>query len=328
MMTAPKRDAAADPALDVETQPTRSNQTPLVSIVTPCYNGEGHVGRLIKSVLDQTYPNIEFILVNDGSTDATSDVVASFKEQIESRLSKYVYLTQDNAGAAAAISAGLQYVTGQYLCWPDADDYLEPDSVGERVRVLMERPEYAVVTSDARIRHEYSIDVVVGTVSSRFPHNSDEWQFEHLLRGRSIFGSGCHMARMLDFDETHPGRVIYPSRGGQNWQMLLPLYYRYKRYFLDVPLFNIVVRESSHSRGDDNIAKRLKRASDHRELRHRSLDPIPMSTGARRAWDRKIEVIYLQTLLRIGVSAGVRLTGLHVFVKKLRRAKPGRRDSL
>lgn len=275
---------------------------PLVSIVTPCFNGESHVGRLIRSVLDQTYPNIEFILVNDGSTDGTEGVVAVLRAELEERLTRFVYMRQENTGLGGAISAGLRHVTGDYLCWPDADDYLEPTSVTERVAVLEAHPEYAVVTSDAFIRHQTSLDKVDSLAADGFQHTRDEWQFEHLLRAESIFTSGSHMARMSSFDETHPGRAIYPARRGQNWQILLPLYHRYKRLFLDRPLYNYIVYQTSMSR-DSSVAERLTRAAEHRRIKLETLETIPMSAAERRHWEAVVDDMHAHTVFGVALDA-------------------------
>lgn len=277
---------------------------PLVSIITPCYNGEAHVGRLIESVLDQTYPNIEFILVNDGSTDATDDVVKEYRKRLDSTLTRFVYVKQANAGLSGAINGGLRHVTGDYLCWPDADDFLEAESVAERVRVLEAHPAYAVVTSDAYIRHENDVHTITGRVSDGVKANADPWQFERLLRSESIFTSGTHMARMAAFDETYPGRQIFPARRGQNWQMLLPLYYRYKRFYLDMPLYNYIVHESSMSRGDQTTEKQIERLREHREIRLKTLESMAMEPSERLRWERELERIFLRGLTGVHIGAG------------------------
>lgn len=280
------------------------SSVPLVSIITPCYNGAAHVGRLIESVLDQTYSNIEFILVNDGSTDATEDVVGRYLGRLNSALTRFVYVKQVNAGLGAAINAGLRHVTGDYLCWPDADDYLEPDSVSQRVRVLETCPEYAVVTSDAYIRHEGDVETIVGRVSEGFTSNEEPQQFLRLLRADSIFTPGCHMARMSAFDETHPDRRIFPARRGQNWQMLLPLYYRHPRFYLDLPLYNYIVHESSMSRGDQTVEMKIRRLREHRQIRQETLNSIAMEPSERAWYEGENQRIYLRGLVAVHLGAG------------------------
>ena len=72
----------------------------LVSIITPCYNGEKHVHRLLESVLNQTYTNIELILVDDGSTDETKKIVLSYQEKFTEKKLKLNYIYQENKGLA------------------------------------------------------------------------------------------------------------------------------------------------------------------------------------------------------------------------------------
>lgn len=304
-MTLPRSTAEQSRGADAESPGSLTEApAPLVSIITPCFNGEAHVGRLIQSVLDQTHPNIEFILVNDGSTDSTDAVVSSFRAELEARLTRFVYVEQENTGLGDAINSGLEHVKGEYVCWPDADDFLEPDSVRERVRVLASNPEYAVVTSDAYLRDEADVATVVGRISSGYRHNEDPWQFEHLLRADSIFTPGCHMARVSSFDETHPGRRIFPARRGQNWQMLLPLYHKYKRYYLDVPLYNYVVHASSMSRDDGTAERLIERADEHRDIQQRTLDTIPMGLAERQRWGLVIDELHGRRLLLAGLQTG------------------------
>ena len=73
-----------------------------VSIITPCFNGEGFVERYLNSILNQTYKNIELIFINDGSTDRTEKVVKSYIIKFEEKGMKLIYIYQENAGQAAA----------------------------------------------------------------------------------------------------------------------------------------------------------------------------------------------------------------------------------
>ncbi len=280
----------------------RLDNEPLVSIITPCFNGESHVGRLIESVLAQTYPNIEFILVNDGSTDSTNEVVRQWRGRLDEGLTRFVYVEQANTGLGGAINAALQHVTGEYLCWPDADDYLESTSVHLRVEALEAHPDCAVVTSDAFLRAADDPEKVVGRIGERYQDNREPWQFERLLRADSIFVPGCHMARMSSFDETHPGRTIYPARRGQNWQMLLPLYHKHKRLYLDVPLYNYLVSGQSMSRSDAHPSDKFHRIDEHREIRQTTLGSIPMPADELRHWRGVVEQLHAQATMEIYLS--------------------------
>lgn len=102
---------------------------PKVSLISPCHNGENYLTRFLDSLLVQTYTNVEFIFVDDGSTDKTSDIFESYRKQLEDKGWAVIYIWQENQGAAGALNTGLKRFTGDYLIWPDSDDILYPDHI-------------------------------------------------------------------------------------------------------------------------------------------------------------------------------------------------------
>lgn len=296
-------------------------ETPLVSIITPCYNGKKFVHRFLDSILNQTYPSIELIFVNDGSSDSTEEIVLSYKIRMEKRGIKFIYIFQENKGVGGAINAGLKKVTGKYLCWPDSDDYLEKESIAKRVQVLEENPEYAVVTSDAYIRHVDNLAAPTVLLSKRYPESFKENQFKLLLKAESIFCPGCHMARTDKFMETHPEREIYPAKMGQNWQMLLPLYYRYKRYFLDEPLCNYVQYPSSLSKGDNTKEKNIYRWKKHNKILLEVINSIEMPSVEKKKYLKLVEEIYQRDLLKVGYQYSEPTLFLKHFLSLLKMSR-------
>lgn len=108
-----------------------SGGPPLVSIIIPCWNAEAYVGEAIDSALAQTYPNIEVIVIDDGSTDGSLDVIQSFGERIR-------WETGPNQGACAARNRGIRLAKGEVLQFLDADDWLYIDKVARQVALLWE----------------------------------------------------------------------------------------------------------------------------------------------------------------------------------------------
>jgi len=100
-----------------------------VSMVVPCYNKEKYIGAMIDSVIAQEWDNIELILVNDGSTDGTRQVISDYEPLIISRGYELIVFDQENAGCCAAVYAGLTHITGEYFCLVDCDDEIEPKYV-------------------------------------------------------------------------------------------------------------------------------------------------------------------------------------------------------
>jgi len=100
--------------------------SPLVSIIVPCYNAEQYVGEAIRSALGQTYPNVEVIVIDDGSTDGSLEGIGSFGEAIR-------WETGPNRGGSAARNRGLALARGELVQFLDADDLLDPEKLALQV---------------------------------------------------------------------------------------------------------------------------------------------------------------------------------------------------
>ena len=121
-------------------------QRPLVSVVVPTYNYGRYIAAALESLRAQTYADWECVVVDDGSTDDTAEVVARFIER-EPRVS---YVRQANARQAAAKNNGLTRVRGAYVQFLDADDLLEPLKLERQVEFLEAHPEVDVVYGGVR----------------------------------------------------------------------------------------------------------------------------------------------------------------------------------
>ena len=251
-------------------------ETEKVSIVLPCYNGEKTIERAVRGVLNQTYRPIQLILVNDGSTDRTEEIVMTLKAELEAAGIEFIYVPQENMGLGGAVNTGLKYVTGEYLAWVDADDELLPESVAVRATFLEENPRYGSVSSNAFLAEESDWDHPLGRAESRIELNSEEDQFEHILLARSLFCAGCHLVRTEVFQKANGGMDIYPARHGQNWQMLLPVYYASKHAFLDIPLYKYRIDANSMdaSAGRMSAKKLAARRWEHAVLIKHTLNRI------------------------------------------------------
>jgi glycosyltransferase involved in cell wall biosynthesis len=111
---------------------------PTVSIIIPTYNYAFFLPTTIQSCLDQTYRPIEIIVVDDGSTDDTRNVIERFHGSL-------IYVFQENRGVSAARNRGLELATGNYIAFLDSDDYLTNGSIEIRVRILEKYPDIGVV---------------------------------------------------------------------------------------------------------------------------------------------------------------------------------------
>lgn len=250
----------------------------LISIIVPCYNVAGTLVRYLDSILAQTYQNLEVIAVDDGSTDHTAEILNAYEEKFREHHMQLKYIYEKNAGLGAAINTGLKHVAGDFLCWSDPDDFYMRDSMKKRLDLLLKYPDYGVVSSDAYVYKEDDLIHPLKREATRFEHRFEENQFWLLLTEQSHFCAGCHMIRMSAFDQVNPQREIYPARRGQNWQLLLPVYYSFKRYYIDEPLYCCVAYNNSMSSGDNTEEKELFRWQEHEDIIRNTLLRIHMSS--------------------------------------------------
>lgn len=261
---------------------------PKVSLIVPCYNIANVCEKFFESLLNQTYDNLEIVFVNDGSNDNTEDVLFANMGKLEQRGYEVKYIYQENKGLGGAINTGLKAITGAFLCWADPDDYFENNAFELRVKYMLDHPDCAIVTSDA-----YTIENnEKRLLSLSFPRNNEKSQFELLLKKESIFCTGCHMIRVTAFDEVNPNRDICEYRRGQNWQLLLPMYYRFDRDFLDIPLYNYVVYENSMSHTKETYEERINRNNEHRSVIEETLNRMNLSNEDKKKILQNVEMIY------------------------------------
>lgn len=103
-----------------------------VSVVIPSYNCAQYLSRAINSVLQQSYSNFEIIIVDDGSTDNTGEIIASYNTN-----EKIKYFYQSNGGVSTARNAGIRNSSGEYIAFLDADDYWAKDKLEKQMKVFM-----------------------------------------------------------------------------------------------------------------------------------------------------------------------------------------------
>lgn len=227
-----------------------------VSIISPCYNVANFLPFYFDSLLKQSYRHLEVILVNDGSSDSTDEVITRWLPILESAGFKTKYLRKDNGGQSSAINEGLRHFTGEFLTWPDPDDFLYPDSIRLRVEFLKKNPNFGLVRSAADVYLEEQRDVVVGRLMSRSKDTQN--LFRHLLFAKTYFAPVCYMIRSIFFLQANPSRTIYVRKdAGQNWQMLLPVAANHPCGYLPLSLCGYLRRKSSHSNRPMSLKEKL-----------------------------------------------------------------------
>ena len=146
---------------------------PDVSVIIPVYNGAGTIGQAIGSCLSQTYANLEIIIIDNGSTDKTKDIVHSFKSE------KIKYYYTDVKGRSNARNLGLGNATGKWIQFLDADDLLDENKIAKAMKVLNANGRWQAV----QCATEYIKDNKVINV---FKPYSNKDVYDNLLLGNTI----------------------------------------------------------------------------------------------------------------------------------------------
>jgi glycosyltransferase involved in cell wall biosynthesis len=116
---------------------------PKVSIITPSFNQGQFLEASIRSVLEQDYPNLEYIVVDGGSKDESVEIIKKYQDRLA------WWVSEKDKGHADALNKGFSKVTGDILAWLNSDDIYFPNAVSEAVSVLTQNPKVGMVYGDA-----------------------------------------------------------------------------------------------------------------------------------------------------------------------------------
>lgn len=178
-----------------------------ISVIIPAYNTADVISRTLKSVKQQTYPHYEIILINDGSTDGTKEIIDNYAKN---RNNIIVY-HQSNQGVSVARNKGIELATGEFICFLDSDDTYKPTFLEEMIKRQQETNANVVycgynrVFKDQSIR-EYPIKFAEGNILSSFLDDNYYFSFsctlikkQLLIKNKIIFDRSKYLAEDILF---------------------------------------------------------------------------------------------------------------------------------
>lgn len=128
---------------------------PLISVIIPTYNSENSIGDALDSVFSQTHRPIEIIVIDDGSTDGTAEIVKQYVRTCPTGEGiELVYIHQENSGPSKARNAGIRASHGEYIAFLDADDVWMQDKLEKQLRIFMKQADIDIVFTDVQITRE------------------------------------------------------------------------------------------------------------------------------------------------------------------------------
>ncbi len=182
-----------------------------VSTVIPTYNSAKFLPDAIQSILNQTYQDYEIIVVDDGSTDNTFDIVREFGKNIR-------YLRQENKGLGGARNTGIRHANGEYVGLLDADDQWYPNYLETMVSIADQHPEAAIFYCNARYTDEHGVDSpqLVGV-----PAISSGEIYQTLLRANFLIPSTVLMRRSVIVNKGLFDQALRSLHGCEDWDLWL-----------------------------------------------------------------------------------------------------------
>ncbi len=188
------------------TERVRFATSPLVSIVVPAYNAERYLDRCVRSLVGQTYRNLEIIIVDDGSTDSTGGLCDTWAAK-DKRLT---VIHKQNGGLSSARNAGMRVAKGKYIGFVDADDYVGIEMFGDMAAALEGSPKCDVAKCEVAV--EYTYNVSEAELKSAQAYFSDPVRGEVCLDPEIISETDvCAVDKLYRVDFLRANGIVFPE---------------------------------------------------------------------------------------------------------------------
>lgn len=235
------------------------NEAPFVSVAIPAFNSATYLARTLQSLVEQTYGHFEIIVVDDGSTDATPQVVAPY-------LNRIVYHRQPNGGLPAARNKGFELARGEFVAWMDSDDLCDPERLAVQAAYLQRNPHVVAIGTEfaaidvmdreldaayaATYYSEFAKHGLTGLFTKReeFDASDVDWLTAPLSRRYEVY-SGDVWRRLVFGNFMHPptmmmrrsaveqaGRLREGITSAEDWEYITRLARLGHLAFIDAPL--------------------------------------------------------------------------------------------
>ena len=215
---------------------------PKVSVIIAAYNGEKYISDAIESVFNQTYKNIEVIVVDDGSTDSTA-------ERIKQYLSRVKYLYQDNAGVANARNSGIQNSQGEFIAFLDHDDIWLPEKIERQVDYFLKNSQSKFVHTPVRYINHLGEIIEPSGYWGELKFNGEVKNVKEIFMHFAMLQSTMMIKKEI-FDEIGLWNQAFTS--GDGYDLCLRIALKYTLGFINKPL-------ALYRLHDSNISKNVIR---------------------------------------------------------------------
>lgn len=232
---------------------------PLVSVVIPCYNHEQFVQDCIQSVIDQTYENIELIIIDDGSKDGSVEKIQEMMGLCKERFTRFEFRARPNKGLSATLNEAIELSKGKYFCGLASDDLIIEEKIKLQVDFMEKNEDVSALFGSADYIDE------LNNVKKLNKLKNQQYQFDKIFLNECLFFAPTQMMR-LDILRAVGG--YDPEILVEDWYMWLKMAENGKVYCLSETLAKYRVHENNSTRNAkfiyENNLKTLSLYSDHK----------------------------------------------------------------
>lgn len=211
---------------------------PVITVVIPAYNAERTLEETVRSVQAQTFSDIEIIIINDGSTDQTRNLIENLTDP---RIKVFSY---ENSGVAVARNRGVTHAAGEFIAFIDADDLWMPDKLELQLSALKQHPEAGVAYSWNYFYYEQTGAQIPGHVAN---FEGDVYAF--LLQENFLANGSNPLIRRQAIDQIGGFDPTFPHCA--DWDFYLRLAAQWQ--FVRVPKHQVIYRQSLHSMSSTKV---------------------------------------------------------------------------
>ena len=250
-----------------------------VSIIIPVYNVEKEVKSCLESAINQTYENLEILVVNDGSTDGSKEICLSFAKQDK----RIIYFEKPNGGLSDARNFGLERASGDYIFFLDSDDTIEKDCIETLYNLIVQDNSKIAV---GIFKAVFDTGRIIDTATGEQTVMTNEQALECILYDDKITSSAC----VKLFEKSLFKDTLFPL--GRLYEEIATTYkliYKSERIsFISKSLYNYLIRQNSITRKEFSL-KKLDVITSSDEMSEFCLERFPSLYNAcirRRVWAR------------------------------------------
>lgn len=196
---------------------------PLVSIIVPAYNHEKYIKNTLDSIVNDTYPNKEIVIIDDGSTDNTNVIIEKWIQNCDELIIRYK--SRENKGVTKTLNELIDLANGTYICGLASDDYLFDEGIKKRVEYLKKNSSKLAVIGDCTVVDSENNKIYDSCLIDYFKVNINNYKSDRLLKNEIIFRWAVAGPTFLAKKELYFKKDIEYNENlvGEDWDMALKL---------------------------------------------------------------------------------------------------------